>query len=122
MANAALQNMGTLLRHTNAEIQRIIPRKPGEEETIPAVQQTADAVVAALNRLGVGSSPDADNNEVSPSPLFLSLSKNVTLSAMMRLNDLQEADVPGQFDDFKALKERIKDLDGALALAMGRRP
>lgn len=122
MANAALHNVGTLLRHTNAEMQRIVPRKPGEKEGIDAMQQTANAVVAALDKLGAGTAPDADSCEVSPNPLFLSLSKNVTLSAMARLGRLQESDVPGKFDAFKELTDRIKDLGDAIALAQGRRP
>ena len=122
MANAALQNMGTLLRYTHAEIQRIVARKPGEQEGIDAMQESADAVVVALDNLKAGAAPADERDEVSPSPQFLSLSKNVTASAITRLGRVTEVDVPGLFDEFQELAARLRELDQALALAQGRRP
>lgn len=122
MPIAVMQNVGTILRHNSAAWQRIITDEndPEEVRTLPPAKDKGLEVVAALDKLGVGTSPVLETVEVEPTAEFVALSQNVLFDALTRLHPVTVAQLPVQFDDFQELIDRINELVSAIAVAQIR--
>ena len=119
MAIAVLQNVGTILRHANATLQRIV-HVDGEDPPIEKVHEKGDELIAALDKLGVGSAPVRESVKVVPSAEFMALSQSVMDDATAQLRPITKDDLPVQIGDIEELRKRIEELNSRLAVAIIR--
>ena len=126
MTLPVVQNVGTILRHHNDALQRIVPVGEAELASIAIAKLAGKDVIDALTALNAGTSPIKESVEVSPNTNFKTLSKAAFLSATNRLSTVTRAvaedDERGQFDKIEVLKKRISELDAAIAASASRMP
>ena len=126
MALPLVQNVGTLLRHLNADLQRIIPdpTKQTELETLPPALETGRSVIEALRALKAGDDPVAEGGEVGPNTEFKELSDHILFRAIGRLSTVTQAEADaneqGQFNKIHELKTRVERLQKQIAKAASR--
>jgi hypothetical protein len=120
MANATLQNLGTLIRHTNAELQRVRPTDD-ERPSINVVKERGTGVVDVLDTLGAGTPPVPDTTEVDPTADTVEQWKKALFIATARLDSMIAANPPpAPLANLQDLKARVLELDAAVGVAQNR--
>jgi len=118
----ALANAGTSLRATHVILQALdAPDFTATElETVERVKESSDRVVETLITLEAGTAQPLVSGKILPTKGIMNGTESAIQGDLNALDDIQEADMPDQFDDFELLRERIKELKIFVAAAARR--
>jgi hypothetical protein len=113
------KKVGTSLRATNVILQALDSPdfSSGQTKTLNDVKAAARLVIEGLDDFGAGDPQPAVSGRIPPTLGVMKGSSTSIQKDLQSLDDVQAADLPGRFDEFKALRIRIKALSNSVAMA-----
>jgi hypothetical protein len=113
------KKVGASLRATNVILQALDSPEftAVQNKTLNDAKAAARLVIQGLDAFGAGDPQPAVSGRIPPTYGVMKGSATSIQKDLQSLDEVQAADLPGRFDEFKALRVRIKALSNSVAAA-----